>query len=261
MEYVLITGATSGIGYELAKKFADKKCSLLLCARNEIKLAHIKNNLEQRYRVKILTYKIDLSSVEETKDLCMWIKKQKIDISILINNAGAGYTGEFIEEEIEKDLDIINLNMVSLTYLCKEIGKSMALKKSGKILNVASTGSFHSGPYTAVYYATKAYVLSFSEALSHELKEYNVTVSALCPGATKTNFAKSAGRENNKNAMSPEFVADKAYEGLMKSKTTIIPGLKYKLFVLLPRKLIIPFAGRYQKKLKNLASEENNLQM
>lgn len=251
MENVLITGATSGIGYEFAKVFAKNKYNLLLCSRNKELLAKIKTELSEEYKVEVNIFAKDLSRKEDAKELYEEVVVKGITVDILINNAGAGYVGEFIKEEYERDESIMQLNMNALTYLTKSFAKEMVQRKKGRILNVASTGSYHPGPYTAVYYATKAYVLSFTEALSEELKQYNVTVSALCPGATKTNFSKNAGKKDNSNAMSPQFVAQKGYEGLMKNKVTIIPGFQYKLFVLLPRKLVTPFIGRYQRNLKN----------
>lgn len=251
MENVLITGATSGIGYEFAKVFAKNKYNLLLCSRNKESLAKIKSELSEEYKVEVNIFAKDLSNKEDVKELHEEVAAKGITVDILINNAGAGYVGEFIKEDYERDENIMQLNMNALTYLTKVFAKDMVRRKKGSILNVASTGSYHPGPYTAVYYATKAYVLSFTEALSEELKQYNITVSALCPGATKTNFSKNAGKKDNSNAMSPQFVAQKGYEGLMKNKGTIIPGFQYKLFVLLPRKLVTPFIGRYQRNLKN----------
>ncbi len=251
MENVLITGATSGIGYEFAKIFAQNNYNLILCARSKDKLEEIKEKIIREYKVKVLVFSKDLSKENEIKELCNEISENEITVDILINNAGAGYVGEFINESYDKDQSIMKLNMNALTYLTKFFAKQMVKKNKGRILNVASTGSYHPGPYTAVYYATKAYVLSFTEAIAEELKNYNITVSVLCPGATKTNFSKNAGKKDNANAMSPEFVAKKGYEGLMKRKVTIVPGMQYKLFVLLPRKLVTPFVGRYQRKLKN----------
>lgn len=251
MENVLITGATSGIGYEFAKIFAQNNYNLILCARSKDKLEEIKEKIIREYKVKVLVFSKDLSKENEIKELCNEISENEMDVDILINNAGAGYVGEFISESYDKDESIMNLNMNALTYLTKFFASNMVKKNKGRILNVASTGSYHPGPYTAVYYATKAYVLSFTEAIAEELKNYNITVSVLCPGATKTNFSKNAGKKDNANAMSPKFVAKKGYEGLMKRKVTIVPGMQYKLFVLLPRKLVTPFVGRYQRKLKN----------
>ena len=251
MKNVLITGATSGIGYEFAKVFAKNNYNLILCSRNKESLYKIKSEISKEYKVEVNVFAKDLSKKEEAMELYKEVSKMGLDVDILINNAGAGYVGEFIEEDYERDENIMQLNMNTLTYLTKVFVKHMIQRNRGYILNVASTGSYHPGPYTAVYYATKAYVLSFTEALSEELKQYNVTVSALCPGATKTNFSKNAGKRDNSNAMSPKFVAQKGYEGLMKNKVTIILGFQNKLFVLLPRKLVTPFIGRYQRKLKS----------
>ena len=249
-ENVLITGATSGIGYELAKIFAENKYNLIISARNKNMMESIKIDFEKKYGIKVSIFEKDLSQKNSAAELFNEGKTENIQVDILINNAGAGYVGEFLKEDLEKDESIMELNMDSLTILTKLFAKEMVKRRSGKILNVASTGAYHPGPYTAVYYATKAYVLSFTEALAVELKPYNVKVSALCPGATKTNFSKNAGKKDNPTAMKPSYVAKKAYKGLMKNKTTIIPGLQYKVFVMLPRKLVTPLIGKYQNILK-----------
>lgn len=251
MENVLITGATSGIGYELAKIFAENKYNLLLCARDKDKLIEIKEKFINEYRINVFIFSKDLSEDEDVKKLYTEVMKLGINVDILINNAGSGYVGEFINESYNRDKNIMHLNMNAVTYLTKMFANHMIKMNKGKILNVASTGSYHPGPYTAVYYATKAYVLSFTEALAEEMKDYNITISALCPGATKTNFSKKAGKKDNINSMSPKYVAEKAYKGLMKKRITIVPGIKYRLFILLPRKIVTPFIGRYQKGLKN----------
>ena len=250
-ENVLITGATSGIGYELAKIFAENKYNLIISARNKKTLESIKVDFEKKYGIKVSIFDEDSSQKNSAVELFNKVQGENINVDILINNAGAGYVEEFLKEDSDRDESIMELNMNSLTVLTKLFAREMVKRKSGKILNVASTGSYHPGPYTAVYYATKAYVLSFTEALAVELKPYNIKVSALCPGATKTNFSKSAGKEDNPTAMKPSYVAKKAYKGLMKNKTTIIPGLQYKAFVMLPRKLVTPIIGKYQKSLKN----------
>lgn len=249
-ENVLITGATSGIGYELAKIFAMNKYNLIISARNKKNLESIKSDFEKEYGVDIKVFEKDLSKRNSAVELFNEVKAENLKVDILINNAGAGYVGEFLDEDIQKDEEIMELNMNSLTVLTKLFAKEMAGRKSGKILNVASTGSYHPGPYTAVYYATKAYVLSLTEALAVEFKPYNVQISALCPGATKTNFSKNAGKEDNPTAMKPSYVAEKAYKGLMKKRITIIPGVQYKAFIMLPRKLVTPLIGKYQKGLK-----------
>lgn len=249
-EYVLITGASSGIGYELAKVFASHGYQLILVARNEDRLSRIKKELEIKYKIQVYILVEDLCDEKAPKHLYEQVRKRGIEVDILINNAGAGYTGKFHEETYEKDLKIMQLNMVSLTELTKLFVQDMVKNQKGKILNVASTGAYHPGPYTAIYYATKSYVLSLSEALAVELSPYHVTVSALCPGATRTNFAKAAGREDTAIAMDPAIVARIAYKKLMKNKTTIVPGIRNKLFIKLPRQLASRFIAKYQMNLQ-----------
>ena len=246
---VLITGASSGIGYELARLFALQENQLILIARNKDKLSALKKELESKGNSKVYIIHKDLSEVGSGKAVFEEVKGLGLQVDILINNAGAGYVGLFHEKEIVDDMKMMQLNMVTLTELTKLFAAEMVRRKAGKILNVASTGSYHPGPYTAVYYATKAYVLSLSEALSIELKPYGITVSALCPGATKTEFAKRAGKRDTKAAMAAEDVAREAFKGLMKNKVTIIPGLQNKLFVKLPRNLVSHMVAKYQSAL------------
>lgn len=250
-KYTLITGATSGIGYSMAEIFAKNRYNLILTGRNKDKLNTIKEELSKKYNIDVQSFTKDLGTAEGAKELYNEVIEKKLIVEILVNNAGFGYVGEFTLESIEKDEEMIKLNIESVTFLTKLFAREMIKRKCGKILNVASTGGYHPGPYTAVYYATKGYVLSFSEAISYELKKYNITVSTLCPGATKTNFAKNEGRKDNPKAKSPDFVADKAYKGLMKGKRIIIPGIENKLLVMLPRKVAAPFIGMYQNELKN----------
>ncbi len=246
---VLITGASSGIGLEMAKIFAHHGYDLIVASRSKEKMDILKRELEKQYKIRVDVCSVDLSQENGAILLYEEIKTLGAKVEILVNNAGAGYVGDFVEAECEKDLSIMTLNMTNLTLLTKYFSQEMIENGGGKILNVASTGSYHPGPYTATYYATKAYVLSLSEALWLEMKPYNITVSALCPGATKTNFAKSAGKVDSNIAMSPAFVAKAAYKGLMKGKRVIIPGMRNKLFVKLPRWLVIGMIGRYQAAL------------
>ena len=250
--YVLITGATSGIGLALTKIFWDKGFSLILVGRNEKKLEALEKQLkEKRTDLKVVICKQDLSQAGAGIALYSWVKQQGFLVDVLINNAGVGYVGEFCECSATKIEELMTLNMTSLTELTYAFAKEMKVRKQGKILNVASTGSYHPGAYTAVYYATKAYVLSLSEALCKELKPYGVIVSSLCPGATATQFAKSAGRANAGFAMSAEFVAKKAFVGLQKGKQVIVPGVQNKLLIKVPRAIAAYFVARYQQKLKS----------
>lgn len=248
---VVITGASSGIGLELAKVFACHNYNLIIAARSKEKMDILKQELEAKYSVKVHVCVVDLTNENGAKMLYEEVKALGEEVEILVNNAGAGYVGEFTQELVERDLQIMQLNMTSLTLLTKYFARDMIKNQKGKILNVASTGAYHPGPYTAVYYATKAYVLSLSEALWVELKPYGITVSALCPGATKTNFASRAGKENPAIAMSPQFMAQAAYKGLMKKKRVIAPGLRNKSFIKLPRRWVINIIGKYQKGLKH----------
>lgn len=245
----LITGASSGIGYEMAKVFAEKGHNLVLVARSKDKLQQLSEQLVKLHNIKVYVIEQDLAKPQGSVAVYYRVQELNLEVDILVNNAGFGYVGLFHEEELQKDTDMLQVNITALTELTKVFSRDMVEKRSGKILNVASTGSYHPGPFTAVYYATKAYVLSFSEAIARELKPYNITVSAICPGATKTNFAERAGKRDNKAAMDPETVARAAYQGLMKKKTVIIPGLPNRLLVMLPRKLVKGLVESYQRKL------------
>lgn len=252
MAYVLITGATSGIGYALARIFHEKGHSLILVGRNEKKLLETKNSLcgdKGNEGTDVLCVCQDLSDIGAAKKVYESVKAKGLEVELLVNNAGAGYVGEFADQEMEQISEHIQLNITSLTLLTRLFAEDMKLARRGKILNVASTGAYHPGAYTAVYYAAKAYVLSLSEALERELRPYGITVYSLCPGATQTNFAKAAGRSDSKMAMSSEFVALETYKGLMKQRKIIIPGLKNRIWVKLPKWIAKPLIEHYQKKL------------
>lgn len=250
-ETVLITGASSGIGCELAKIFAQNGYNLILIARNIIKLNELACELMDKYDIKVYVLQQDLLENNAAEKVYESVTKIGKNVDILINNAGIGYVGSFHKKSLKSDKEILRLNIVTLTELTKLFSKDMVKLKKGKILNVASTGSFSPGPFTAVYYATKAYVLSFSMAISEELKPYNVMVSVLCPGATRTNFSKRAGKRDNKIGMSPDKVARIAYFGLLKNKRIIIPGIINKILTKIPGNLVYKVVGIYQKKLMN----------
>lgn len=238
---VLITGATSGIGYELANVFAENGYNLVLVARRADRLEKIKAEFEKDFGVSVIYIVKDLSEPTAVEEIAAEIKKCQINIDILINNAGIGVYGNFSQTEREKELNMIKLNITALTDLTKLLLGDMVKKRSGKILNVASTAAFQPGPKMAVYFASKAYVLSFSEALREEVKQYGVTVSCLCPGSTKTEFQKQAASEGilgslrEKVMMDAKTVASIAYNGLRKDKAIIIPGFKNKMLIILER--------------------------
>jgi uncharacterized protein len=181
MATALITGASSGIGLELAKVFAANKINLVLVARSESKLNELANEVKQQ-GVTVNVLAKDLSSYNTAKEIFDWCGQQNIQIDYLVNNAGVGDFGFFHESEWKKQEQIINLNITALTYLTHLFLPDMVKRKNGKVLNVASTAAFQPGPTMSVYYATKAFVLHFSEAIANELEKTGVTVTALCPG-------------------------------------------------------------------------------
>jgi len=244
----LVTGATNGIGYELARQFAQEKYDLVIVARHRSDLESVASTLEQEWNIRVTVLPSDLSEHGAPTKIAAELKKKKMNVDILVNNAGFGLFGSFSETDVEKELNMIHLNIISLTHLTKLLLPGMLKRKSGRILNVASTASFMPGPFSAVYFATKAYVLSFSEALSNELSGTGVEASALCPGATKTGFesrSEGAGTglfKANPHLMTAEQVAKAAFKGLMKGKRIIIPGWRNAVQIFLlrfaPRSLV-----------------------
>jgi len=232
----LITGASAGIGYELSNVFAKNGYDLVLVSRNRQKLGFIAGNLESSYNVHVIVMPKDLCKPAAPQELYDEIADKGIDIDVLVNNAGIGVNGKFTDFSIERYKDLIQLNITSLTMLCKLFGSEMVKKKSGRILNVASTASFQAGPLMGSYYASKAYVLSLSEALNYELGQDRVVVTALCPGPTQTEFFErndmiGVNVTNCPWMMKAAEVAEAGFSGLMKGKTIVIPGLINKLLV------------------------------
>ncbi|MCD3245753.1 SDR family oxidoreductase [Clostridium botulinum C] len=254
---VLITGASSGIGYELSKVFAKNGYNLILVARSIEKLNKLSNEIIEKFNVKVKIIQKDLTLISSAEEVFNEVNNENIQVDILINNAGAGVCGEFHKIDYRKDIEIIQLNIASVTILTKLFSKEMIKNAYGKILNVASTGAYQPGPYIAVYYATKAYVLSFSEALRNELSEYGITVSTLCPGSTRTGFSKSAGKAEIKVAMDAKYVAISAYNGLMKSKRIIIPGINNKVAIFLSKLVPGSLSAYFVKKIQKTLYEGN----
>ena len=227
MSTVLITGASGGIGYELAKLFARDHHNLALVARSADKLAQVAAHL-QPTGVSVKTIALDLGQPFAPKFLFDQLQGTVVDI--LINNAGFGCYGDFAEMPQEEIIGQINLNVAALTELTRLFLPAMIARHSGRIMNVASTAGFQPGPLMAVYYATKAYVISFSEAIANEQQHSGVTVTCFCPGATHTGFAKRAGTENARlfkqfGAMSAEKVAQEGYRAVMEGRTLAISGV------------------------------------
>lgn len=242
--YALITGASSGIGKGLAEIFASKGHNLILVARSKDKLEEISKELIQKYNIEVIVIAKDLSVAEAPFEIYEQVKNKEVEY--LVNNAGFGDFGYFHETDLNKELQMIGVNITALTALSKYFVKDMVVRGHGKILNLGSNGSFVSGPTMAVYCATKNYVLAFSEALAVELEKTGVTVTCLCPGPTASGFQKAANNENSKLVKGKILpsgikVAKFGFEAMMKGKMTVVHGLRIKIEVFLtrlsPRKL------------------------
>ncbi len=260
MKTVLITGASSGIGYEFAKIYAKKGYNLVITARRKNNLDRIKQELESfdtSICVDIIV--LDLSKQNSAKELYEVVKQRGILIDTLINNAGFGVYGNFIENDIEKEIDMIELNIKSLVVLTKLFLKDMVSRNNGTIINVASTAAFQPGPLMSVYYASKSFVLSFTEAIRNEVRDTNVNISVLCPGPTDTEFEKSASLEESSlftklKVMKPEKVAIIGYKGINRNKSVIIPGILNNILItfnkIIPRVLVINIVRKLQESKK-----------
>jgi short-subunit dehydrogenase len=226
----LITGASNGIGLELAKIHASKGGDLVLVARNKSKLDELKTELEKQFNVSVYTIGKDLSATESAQEIYDETNRQNIQVDYLINNAGFGDFGMFTDTDWNKELKMINLNITTLTLFTKLYLQDMVKRKSGKIMNVASIASFQPGPTLAVYCATKAYVLSFTEAISNEVSDKGVSIIALCPGATETGFQAAGGLDESKLFKDKKLptgkeVAEYGYSSMIKGKTVAIHGI------------------------------------
>ena len=251
----LITGASSGIGLELAKLFARESHDLALVARSHDKLKNIAEDLQQTYGVQVKYYTKDLSISSTPEEIFEVLQSEGGNIDVLVNNAGFGWRGEFAHMELTDALEMIQVNFTTLTHLTRLFLPGMIERRRGKILNVASTAAFQPGPMMATYYASKAYVLSFSEALSEELRGTGVMVTAFCPGPTATGFGQRAGFANEKIfggmlSMDPHTVALDGYKGLMKGKPLVISGWKNWLGAQLVRFIPRPLPARLVKKVQ-----------
>jgi short-subunit dehydrogenase len=254
----LVTGASSGIGLDLAKRFAAEGYDVALVARSAGKLEEVAAALEAAHKVKAHVVTADLAKPGAADGLVAALDARGIDVDVLVNNAGYALFGAFATEtELADELAMIQVNIVALTHLTKLLLPKMVARKDGRVLNVASTAAFQPGPLMAVYYATKAYVLSFSEALANELAGTGVTVTALCPGPTKTGFQARAQMEQSKlvrgkEIMTSEEVARVGYAALMKGKTVAIPGVSNKMLAqavrFLPRKTVTKLVRNAQER-------------
>jgi uncharacterized protein len=249
----LVTGASGGIGLELARLFAKDEYNLILTARSKNRLEDLVEVFKLEYKIRVESIPKDLAKPGSAQELFEEIQSRETSIDILVNNAGFGTLTSFADSDPENTLEMIQLNIISLTQLTRLYLPSMIQRNSGKIMNVASTAAYLPGPYMAVYYATKAYVLSLSEAINEELHGTGVNVTAFCPGPTISGFMARAGMERTRFAqrmafMDSKTVAEIGYKGLLENKRVIIPGTINKLGALasrlLPHKTLMQFIKR-----------------
>jgi uncharacterized protein len=237
----LITGASGGIGLELAAQFAAAGNNCILVSRSRERLEPVAHSLSKKYGVRTEVIVVDLGTPGGVASLTSEINQRGLTVDILVNNAGFGYAGPFGKSKLDEQLDMVRVNVLALTELTHRLLPAMIERGSGRILNVASTAAYQPGPFMAVYYATKAYILSFSEAISAELAGSGVTVTSLCPGPTLTGFQERAGMEGM-NLVRSLFVMDSSavarcgFRGCMKGKRVVIPGLMNRF---------VPFAERF----------------
>jgi len=227
-ETVLVTGASSGIGRELSIIFAREGYDLVLVARDGARLNELAEQLQQQFSSTCWVISQDLSQAESAERLVKEINEKSIHIDVLVNNAGFSVYGELVSLKSQDVIEMIQVNITALTSLTRLLLPAMLERKHGKILNLASTGSFVPGPFSAVYCASKAYILSFTEAIAEELKGTGVTATALCPGATQTEFAQRANMEDTRlfksGVMDARIVAEIGYQAMIKGKTMKIAG-------------------------------------
>jgi short-subunit dehydrogenase len=253
----LITGASSGIGLEFAKIMAQDGVNLVMVARSETKLAELAAYIRNSYGIQVDILVKDLSRPEAPAEVFQYTKSQGLEVDYLVNNAGFGDFGFFWETDWDKSVQMIQLNMTALTSLCHLYLPEMIKRKSGRILNVASTAAFQPGPTMAVYFATKAYVLHFSEAIANELEGTGVTVTTLCPGPTESNFQQAAAMEESKMVKGKKMpsaneVANFGYQSMLKGQVVAIHGVKNYLMAnsvrFSPRSLVVKLVRSMQDK-------------
>jgi len=254
----LITGASGGIGYELALLCARDGFDCILVARSRDKLDELAARLEGEFRVKTLVVARDLAKPTAVDEIYEEVSAASMSVDVLVNNAGFPVFGLFTQTDLRVELEMLQVNVVALTALTKLFLHSMVERRAGRILNLASTAAFEPGPLMAVYYASKAYVLSFSEALANELHGTGVTVTALAPGPTRTGFQKRGVMEDSRlvqgQIADARSVAAAGYRGMMSGKTIVIPGFTNKLIPWVvrvsPRGVVTRVVRRMQERVR-----------
>ncbi len=240
-ETALITGASKGIGKEFAVLFAERKCNLVLVARSADQLEELKKALSEKHGVRVYTIVKDLSALNAVDELFREVKALGVDVDYVVNNAGFGDHGAFVNTQWERYENMIALNVEVLTHLSHLYARDWVGRKRGRIVNISSTAAFQPGPMMAVYFATKAYVLHLSEALNQELREEGITVTTLCPGPTRTHFLEDSGMKaarlvKNVKVATPRSVAELGFKAMMRGKPVAIHGAMNK---------VAPFAIRF----------------
>ena len=257
-ETVLITGASGGIGAELARVFAKSGSALVLTARSVDKLEALARELRAKQGVAVRVVAADLAVADGPRRLLERLAQEGVQVDVLVNNAGYGGFGAFAETAWADKAGMLQLNVVSLTELTQRLLPGMVARKRGGVLNVASTAAFQAGPLTAVYSASKAYVLSFSEALAEEVRASGVTITALCPGATVTGFATRAAMDGSKlfqgrGLPDAASVAQAGYDGFRRGAAVVIPGLQNKFLAqsirFMPRRWVTRIVRRMQERV------------
>lgn len=260
MKTALITGASGGIGLKFAHILASQGFDLILVARSTERLIALKDAIQEKYHIAVYPFSVDLSLPDGVNRVYQFVHMEGLQVDILINNAGFGHYGNFIHSSWEKESSMISLNIHALTQMVKLFYPEMVKRRYGRILNVASVAAFEPGPLMAVYYASKSYVLSFTEALANEAKGTGVTFTALCPGPTISGFADAADLETSKLFKilpldTTDHVAKVGYKAMMKGKTVIIPGLLNQIMIFsvrfTPRKMVTWLVRKIQDPKKH----------
>lgn len=252
MSYALVTGASAGIGLELSKIFAEHGHDLVLVARRADKLEALAQTLRDEHGRQVHVAAADLSQPGAAQQIFDDLQQEGLHIDYLVNNAGLGSCGPFIELDTQRELEMIQVNVAALVHLTHLLLPGMVARRGGRVLNIASTAGFQPGPFMATYYASKAFVISFSEALAHEVQDSGVTLTAHCPGATATEFAAVAGNDVTKlfkqgQVATARDVADDAYRAMMNGERVAVHGLLNRIAAfsvrLSPRNLVTTIAA------------------
>lgn len=251
----LITGASAGFGVAFARLFARHRNDVILTARRGDRLSELATSLETKYTINAHVIVADLAAHDGAQKIFAQVQEKKLKVDYLVNNAGFGTFGPFVETDLEESMDLVRVNIAAITELTALFLPSMVKRQSGRVLNVASAAAFQPGPLMATYFASKAYALHFSEALNEELEGKGVSVTALCPGPVMTEFQKVAGMETSglvvkKRLISIEEVVEAGYEAMMQGKACVIPGIGTKLLSFgvrfMPRRFVAKFVHRMQ---------------